>query len=63
MGVGADYVYSFYPTYHTNTTANTLTSVCDAVSGCSSVASTVTNSTKTSLSDQQVMAKITYHFA
>ena len=61
VGVAADYVYSFYPTYKTSISSTGSAVACDAVSGCVPVSATVTNNTKTVLNDQQVMAKFIYH--
>ena len=61
FGVGADYVYSFYPTYNTSTYQTMQAVACDAVTGCQATPAAVNNTTKTSLSDQQIMAKFIYH--
>ncbi len=61
VGVGADYVYSFYPKYTTSTSATLNSVACDTEEGCAVVTSTMNNYTKTSMNDQQVMAKVTYH--
>jgi opacity protein-like surface antigen len=61
FGVAADYIYSFYPNYNSSFSGTGSSVTCDAVGGCIVIPATVTNNTKTVLSDQQVMAKFIYH--
>ncbi len=63
FGVASDYIYTFYPTY-TNTQSGIGSDIsCDAAVGCIAAPTTVSNTTKTSFSDQQVMVKFIYHLA
>ncbi|MBX3708484.1 MAG: outer membrane beta-barrel protein [Gammaproteobacteria bacterium] len=63
FGVGADYVYTFYRNVNTNTANHAGNDVaCDAYEGCQVVAADQSNSTRTRLSDQQVLAQLIYHF-
>lgn len=61
IGVGAEYVYTFYPSFVTNAAATRTGVACDMASGCAVVSSEITNYTRTTLNDQQAMAKFTYH--
>lgn len=62
LGVGADYVYSFYKNINTTTSGDATDVSCDAQEGCIVVPATIANNTKAKLSDQQVMAQLIYHF-
>jgi len=64
FGVGADYIYSFYPSYHSSSSDTGSAVTCEeGAGGCQIIPTTVTNNTNTALSDQQVMAKFIYHLA
>ncbi len=62
FGVAAEYIYSFYP--KTKKAVNGIASdvSCDALEGCQVVDASISNNSKTTFSDQQVMAKLIYHF-
>jgi len=62
LGVGADYVYSFYRNLNTSTSGDATDVACDTLEGCIVIPATITNNAKAKLSDQQVMAQLIYHF-
>lgn len=62
LGIGADYVYSFYPNVSTKGSGTGSDVACDAFEGCQVVDSAVSNSAKATVSDQQVTAQLIYHF-
>lgn len=62
FGVGADYVYTFYPKVTTSGgNANGTDVACDAFEGCQVVAANISNTAKARIYDQQVMAQLIYH--
>lgn len=62
LGVGADYIYSFYRNINTSSSGEAADVSCDTLEGCIVIPGTITNNTKAKLSDQQVMAQLIYHF-
>jgi len=61
LGVGADYVYTFYPKVTTSGGGTGTDVACDAFEGCQVVAANVSNTSKARVYDQQVMAQLIYH--
>lgn len=61
FGVGVQYVYTFFPTFNTSNSFNSNVAICDTALGCQTTPVVITNTTRTSLSDQQIMAQFIYH--
>jgi opacity protein-like surface antigen len=62
LGVGGDYVYTFYRQVSANASGVGTDAACDAVEGCVTTTSSMTQSGKATIDDQEVMAKLIYHF-
>lgn len=68
IGVGADYIYSFYKNINTSASGVGTDVTCNLSNNgnipatCTVIPATVANSAKAKLSDQQVMAQFIYHF-
>jgi len=62
VGLGVDYVYTFYRNVTSNTTGSGNDIACDTLEGCIQVPATLTSSSKATVSDQEVMAQLIYHF-
>lgn len=63
FGIGADYIYTFYPSLKTTAATGGRDVACDALEGCVADNVTYANTSKASLNDQQVMAQLIYHFS
>lgn len=63
IGVGGDYIYSFYQKVKTSGSAAGSDVSCDVLGGCSTVAATFSSSSKASrFSDQELVGQMIYHF-
>jgi|GEM_PF-6825434 opacity protein-like surface antigen len=63
FGIGADYIYTFYPNLKTTASSSANDVACDVLEGCVADTAAFANTSKASLNDQQVMAKLIYHFS
>ncbi len=61
IGVGAQYVYSFFPSFNDSGAINSQAAVCDTENGCATTPAVIRNNTQTVLSDQQVLVQFIYH--
>lgn len=62
IGVGADYVYSFYRKVNTSASGFGSDLACDSLEGCRGVNASINNSASSHVYDQEVMAQVIYHF-
>lgn len=62
MGIGFDYVYSFYPKVSKSTSGTGTDVACYHLEGCAVTPGTYAADTKATVSDQEVLAKLIYHF-
>lgn len=62
MGIGFDYVYSFYPKVKSAVSGTATDVACYELEGCAVTSGTYTAESKATVSDQEVMAKLIYHF-
>jgi opacity protein-like surface antigen len=62
MGIGFDYVYSFYPKVKHSTSGTATDVACYSLEGCVVTPGTFTSESKATSSDQEVLAKLIYHF-
>ncbi len=63
IGVAVQYVYTIFPSFNANGAINTAVAVCDTATGCTTTPAVVTNTTRTALTDQQLMAQFIYHIS
>lgn len=62
MGIGFDYVYSFYPKVKSTVSGTGTDVACYFLEGCVATPGIYSAESKATVSDQEVMAKLIYHF-
>lgn len=62
VGLGVDYVYTFYRNVTSSFTGTGTDIACDTLEGCIQKPATLASSTKATVADQEVVAQLIYHF-
>ncbi|MGE4349913.1 MAG: hypothetical protein AB7D28_09110 [Candidatus Berkiella sp.] len=62
IGLGANYVYTFYARISSSNTSTMPTAVCDALEGCVTVDSVSVTNSNAKVYDQEAMIQLIYHF-
>lgn len=62
IGLGMEYVYTFYRKVQSEDNGSGTNVACDALEGCQIVSANLANSTHVTVSDQEIMAQLIYHF-
>jgi len=61
LGLGANYIYTFYPRVRSSNVGVGQDVACDALEGCTTTTTDVSNTNHSKLFDQQILLQLVYH--